>query len=191
MDGLSPKQHCAISWLVLLLLSLFLVIFVLIPWYQKMAEYGDTIESWEGSLRRFQSKLSERPALEAALNDSQYETKIRTYYLKGNTDALAGAELQQQVKEAIEKTNGQLVSTQLLMSAQSQTKVPRVTVKVRMRGDTNDLMTVLYELESGKPFLFVEEMSARGSKGNASNRKEILDINLTLNGFMSNRQVEP
>ncbi|PLY14743.1 MAG: hypothetical protein C0631_09465 [Sedimenticola sp.] len=190
MIGPSSRQHCMISWGILILLIVFMVLLVLFPWYKQLASYDESIESREQSIQRFQEKLRQRPALEAALSDPGYESKVRTFYLREGTDALAGAELQQRIKTAIEKTNGNLVSTQLLTSAGQQASVPKVTVKLRMRGDTSDLLNVVHELESSKPLLFVEDLSARGSKSNAGNRQEILDINLTLSGFMYKRQAE-
>ncbi len=184
MSGLSPGRHCLLSWSLLLLVLLLLFLLVVLPWQRQNATYDQTLHDWQVRLQQFREKMEDRAALEAQLNDPGYDASVRTDYLRGSTPALAGAELQQKIKTMVEATGGQLLSTQLVLPSGEEARVPKVSVKVRMIGDTADLLKTLYAVESSRPILFVEDVAVRSARKRPSELSEMLNINLTVVGYM-------
>ncbi|WP_051302553.1 type II secretion system protein GspM [Sedimenticola selenatireducens] len=184
MSGLSPGRHCLLSWSLLLLVLLLLFLLVVLPWQRQNATYDETLRDWQVRLQQFREKTEDRAALEAQLNDPGHDASVRTDYLRGSTPALTGAELQQKIKTMVEATGGQLLSTQLVLPSGEEARVPKVSVKVRMIGDTADLLKTLYAIESSRPILFVEDVAVRSARKRPSELSEMLNINLTVVGYM-------
>ena len=91
----------------------------------------------------------------AALKQAQ---PTSDYYLKSTKRALASAELQRYVKETVDDSGGQLVSSQV-MSSKPEEGFASVAVKVHMRSSIEGLQEVLYRLEAGRPVMFIDDLS--------------------------------
>ena len=77
-----------------------------------------------------------------------------------DTAALASADLQTRIKDTVNRAGGELISTQVIPERQEE-RFTRVAVKLRMTGSTQVLRDVLHSIESGAPFLFVENLNIR------------------------------
>ncbi|HMB60467.1 MAG TPA: type II secretion system protein GspM, partial [Xanthomonadales bacterium] len=94
----------------------------------------------------------------------------------------------------------QMVSTQADDSCQIVSRQPvrareverfeKVTVNVRMRCDIEDLMKVLYSLESGVPMIIIEELTVikprarRRTRNQESTPVQELDIRFNMSGYL-------
>ena len=111
------------------------------------------------------------------------------YFNTQGTSALASAEMQEFIKQAIVEAGGQLSSTQVLPPTQKD-KFNRITVSVRMTGNIEVLRAVLYKLETSTPLIVIEQMDIRPMRS-VRNRvtRQIepsngLNINFQAIGFM-------
>ena len=186
MSASVSSRHCMLAWSILLLLLLFVAGAVLLPWWNQMTDLEVGTSRNLDLLHKHQSLLADRPALEARLNDPRSQARMNSDYLKGRTGALAAAELQQQIKGIVGTARGQLVSTQTLPVEESS-PTSKITVRVRMRTDTDAMLKVLHSLESGKPLLFVENLTIRRYQRRRKQQGNQLDVNFDLSGYM--RQV--
>ena len=80
--------------------------------------------------------------------------------LSRDTAALASADLQTLIKEAVNSVGGELISTQVIPERKEE-QFTRVAVKLRMTGSTQMLRDVLHSFESNRPLLFVENLNIR------------------------------
>jgi general secretion pathway protein M len=81
-------------------------------------------------------------------------------FIGGQTMTVAGAELLQRVSGAIARVGGRVLSSQVdLHSAQS--KPGFISVIVNCELDQPGLQHVLYDLEAGMPFLFVDHLEVQ------------------------------
>jgi len=122
--------------------------------------YTDEIEKLSDQLERYRSLAETLPAFEARLARIENDPALGSYYLPGQTDNLAAAELQNQLKQMVEGSGGTLVSSQLLPSA-DKGEVHAVSVSLRLNCSTDELFDILYKIESARPLLFVDTLSVR------------------------------
>ncbi len=150
---------------VVLLLAVLMVsyLFIVPP---LMANYSDTRNAVDQSttmLTRYQSLAVKRPALELQIEELKGRRTSREIYLAGATDALAAAELQNRVKSIIENQSGSLRSIQPVPGTDDGA-FQRVMIRVQMSAAIGAVYRILYDLESAKPFLFIDNMEIGNRK---------------------------
>ena len=187
IEKLNPQQRrlLALAILVLALGAVFSV--SVLPVLLANQHYQETIASLENRLQQLQRA--------AAIGDTlqpQYEQLKRwhssdAHYLKSNSAALAAAELQRLVKRIIVAKNAEVVSTQILTTRQEE-GFDRVALKVRIRGELENIVQAFHVLETGEPFVFLENVSVRASRGRRVRGQvatlQTLDIDMELIGYM-------
>ncbi|MGR9053918.1 MAG: type II secretion system protein GspM, partial [Gammaproteobacteria bacterium] len=107
-----------------------------------------------------------------------------------STAALASADLQQVIKNAIASAGGRLTSTQVLPS-KTEGEFTLIAVKVRMSCDIEALRTVLHRIETAVPLLVIDELDIRPERGRR-NRKtrqiepsNSMNVSFQVSSFMS------
>ena len=187
IEKLDRKQRRLLA-LAILLLALALVFSItVLPVLLANQHYRDTIAGLEGRLQQLQRA--------AAIGDTlqpQYEQLKRwktsdAQYLKSNSAALAAAELQRLVKRIIVSKNAEVVSTQILTTRQEE-GFDRVALKVRIRGELENIIQAFYVIETGEPFVFMDNVSVRASRGRRVRGQaptlQTLYIDMELIGYM-------
>ena len=152
-----------------LLAAYGLVIAPVIAAYQEVSR---EIEESQQLLQGYRSLASQSPELSGRLSDLEQQAAKVGGYLKGSSDALAAAELQDHARAVIEGAGGNLRSTQILPASVVHLKVPvrRATLRIQLGVDIKGLQKVLYQLETAQPYLFVDQLTVqqqrirRGSK---------------------------
>ena len=81
--------------------------------------------------------------------------------LEGATVTVGGANLLQRVAASVTKFGGNIVSTQVDLQG-PQAKDGFVNVSVNCEVEQPALQQLLYDLESGMPFLFVDQLAVQG-----------------------------
>jgi general secretion pathway protein M len=85
-------------------------------------------------------------------------------FLEGQTVTIAGAALMQRVVGAVRKVGGNVLSSQVAIEG-SQAKTGLVSVVLSCEVGQPELQQLLYDLEAGMPFLFVDQMVAQSPQG--------------------------
>ena len=78
-------------------------------------------------------------------------------FLEGRTVTVAGAALQQRVVAAVKDAGGNVVSSQVDLQG-SQAKQGYVSLSANCEVSQSALQQLLYDLESGMPFLFIDQL---------------------------------
>jgi general secretion pathway protein M len=78
-------------------------------------------------------------------------------FLEGATVTIAGAALLQRVAGAVTKFGGNVLSTQLDLQG-TQSKTGFLSMIASCEVDQSELQKLLYDLEAGMPFLFVDQL---------------------------------
>ena len=107
---------------------------------QDIAEHDDDLRRQYGELRRAQSS--------------------RGYFLKGDSEAVASADLQRIIKSIAAAHGTQLLSTQIL-PAGNENELTRISLRVRVQGPLTGVVESLYALESNSVLLFLDNLSLR------------------------------
>lgn len=79
-------------------------------------------------------------------------------YLEGATVTIAGATLLQRVAGSVMKFGGNVLSTQLDVPATTSAKAGFISMIASCEIEQPQLQQVLYDLEAGMPFLFIDQL---------------------------------
>lgn len=147
------------------LTALLLLVLVLFGTYLTLVEplvvdydaIDREIDEAQDQVAHFERLAAMRPAVEQQLQQVDPEQSAQGHYLSGGTDALAAAGLQDRINALVADNGGTLRSTQPMPGVEEQ-GFRRITLKVQLTATTEELFDTLYELESGAPILFVEDL---------------------------------
>jgi general secretion pathway protein M len=81
-------------------------------------------------------------------------------FLEGETVTLAGAALLQRVAGAATRANGNILSSQVDVN-EAQQKAGLISMVASLELAQPDLQKLLYDLEAGMPYLFVDQLSVQ------------------------------
>ena len=159
LSRLTPAQSRALA-LALLVAAVALVLGLLLaPVVLLHRHYDDAIELWTARLETYRRVAAQAPELRLAL-DAMRAKDGRRFFLKNTATNLAGAELQELVKGAIESGGGRITT--------SQSPAPRedgafrqVVASVQFFATVPNLQRILHAIETREPYLVVENITVR------------------------------
>jgi general secretion pathway protein M len=174
--------------LAILVLALGVVFSVtLLPVLLANRHYQETIAAMENRLQQLQRAVAIGDTLKPQYEQLKRRHTSDAHYLKSSSAALAAAELQRLVKRIVVAKNAEVVSTQILTTRQEE-GFDRVSLKVRMRGQLESIVQAIYAIETGDPFIFLDNVSVRASRGRRIRGKmpilQNMDIDMDLIGYM-------
>jgi len=102
-------------------------------------------------------------------------------YLEGATVTVAGANLLQRVAGAVVKLGGNVLSTQLDVQG-TASRSGRLSMIASCEIEQSQLQKLLYELEAGMPFLFVDQLVVQTPLNNSEAEDGKLRILLAVSG---------
>lgn len=160
-----------------------------LPLWQRHQQVELQIGQAEELIERFAQARDKKAAFETRIAELRSRQSQSGVFVAGETDAVAGADLQQRVKAAVDGAGGQLKSTQIL-PPQSVEGFERVGVRVAMVGTIESLFQLLYDLESGRPYLLVDNLDVkarrtRRRKNDTAEAAVSLTVRFDLYGYLS------
>ncbi|MDA9489230.1 type II secretion system protein GspM [Bradyrhizobium sp. CCBAU 11361] len=108
-------------------------------------------------------------------------------FLEGKTVTLAGAALVQRVVGAVTKTGGNVLSTEVELQG-NHSKAGFISVVTSCEIEQPALQQLLYDLEAGLPFLFVEQLLVETFLTVTTTPPGKLRISLTVSGQWQERK---
>jgi Type II secretion system (T2SS), protein M subtype b len=159
---------------------------LLVPLLLLHQHYDDTIVELTDRLDRYRRVAAQAPEYRKAL-DAMRDKDGRRFFLKNTAPNLAGAELQEQVRNAIESNGGRITTSQN-QGPKDDGRFRQITVTVQFFASTPALQKILYAIESQPPYLSVENMTLRplnafrGFKPATGQEPEI-NVQLDVAGF--------
>lgn len=106
-------------------------------------------------------------------------------FLEGATGALAANALQQRVAGLVEEIGGKLSSIAVEPPSDEPDARARVVVQASADMDTAALQQLLFRLETGAPFLFVQQLTVQRvtEEASAGDRPQMLHVDLRIAGY--------
>lgn len=151
------------------------------PFFEAHRRYDETIARLQRSLEQERAVAQGELRIRQVLEERKRLDVAQRHYLAERSVALASAELQGLVKNAVAQGRGELISMQVV-SAPKQDALREVTLRVRMRGDAGALQRMLHALEGGLPILFVNQLSIDAAAGGE------LAVGFDVSGHMRERR---
>ena len=168
----------ALLFVVLVLLMRFAVQ----PMVAAYAGVGDDVAASQDALLRYQRIIAELPALKAASSRIRRDRPLAPFLLAGSNPSLAVANLQQRLQDVAGQHNATVVSIRV-MDPTSEGPLQRVGLQAHLKAGTQALRDILFELETGRPYLFVESLTIHPARSRRGSVADGLDIRLTLAGM--------
>ena len=158
--GKLPPPRQRMLAVALLVVAVVLVLAVLLgPLVLLHKHYDDTIAELTDRIERYRRVAAQAPEYRKALEVIR-EKNGRRFFLKNNAANLAGAELQEQVRTAIE-TNGGRITTSQNQGPKDDGRFRQIVVTVQFFASTPALQKILYAIEAQPPYLTIESMTLR------------------------------
>ena len=156
---LKPEQSRALA-LALLFIAIFLgLVILLAPFLLLHRHYNEAIDSAQERLDRYRNISAQGPALQKAL-DALREKQGRRFFLKNTAANLAGAELQDLVRAAVENNGGRITTAQIA-TARDDGRFRQIGVNLQLFATTANLQKILYTIETQQPYMLIENLTVR------------------------------
>ncbi|ASF45193.1 type II secretion system protein GspM [Methylovulum psychrotolerans] len=153
---------------------------VLIPLVGQSLDLHDKKEGLLFKLEQYQRILAKKDAVIASMESLKVQHDEQGYFNSQQTDALASAEMQDFIKKSIVDAGGQLSSTQAI-PVSLKGGFSRITVRVRMTGNSEVLRAVLYKIETSTPLIVVDQIDIRPMRGRRSMTSHKIEPSNDLN----------
>jgi general secretion pathway protein M len=148
---IGPRQALAVVVYVGVVIVLFVIsLFLIADLRDKAAELA--------AVQMRLAQLSERSQQGSSASIGSNPGVNGSPFLDGQTITVAGAALQQRVQEAVAKADGALMSSQVELDG-PDAKNGFVGLTASMEVSQAAVQTILYDIEAGVPYLFVDKVS--------------------------------
>jgi len=191
---LSPGRQRAVAFAIFIALVAVVLGAVLGPVMVLHRHYDEAIADTSSRIDRLRRVAAQAPALRRGL-EAMKERDGRRFFLKNTAPNLAGAELQEVVKAAIESNSGRITTSQNT-SAREDGRFKQIGVNVQFFATTPALQKILNVLESQQPYLLVDNITVRplnafrGFKPGAGQEPEV-NVQLDVSAFAYAEPVKP
>jgi hypothetical protein len=148
----------------LALLILFAAVFVglallLSPFLLLHRHYNVAIESAQDRLDTYRRIAAQAPELQKSLEMLRAK-QGRRFFLKNTAANLAGAELQELVRGAVENNGGRITTVQI-SSPRDDGRFRLIGLNLQLFATTANLQKILYAIETQQPYMTVDNLTVR------------------------------
>lgn len=155
----SPRSSRALA-VALLVIAVLLALAVLIgPVLLLHHHYDVAIAGMRDHLDRYRRVAGQAPETKKALEALRAKNG-RRFFLKNTAPNLAGAELQDIVRAAIENNGGRITTVQII-APKEDGRFRQIGVNVQLFASTPNLQKILYAIETQQPYLIVDGLTIR------------------------------
>jgi hypothetical protein len=156
---MTPGQQRGTALAILVALVVAVLAVLLLPVLMLHRHYDDAIADTTDRVERMRRVAAQAPELRHAL-DLMKARDGRRFFLKNMAPNLAGAELQEMVKAAVENNGGRITTSQNT-SARDDGRFKQIGVNVQFFATTPALQKILAALESQQPYAIVDNITVR------------------------------
>ena len=178
MDSRKMQRWLALGLLIAVVLIVSMILIV--PLFSKGLALYESKNNLIFRLQQYERILATKNAVIASMAKIKQQHEQEGYFNSQETDALASAEMQAFIKKTIVDAGGQLSSTQAL-PVSNKDKFSRITVKVRMTGNSQELRAVLYKIETSTPLIIIDQIDIRPMRGAMNNTTRQIESSNELN----------
>ncbi len=178
MDNKQMQRWLAVGLLAVLILLVGLL--VILPVVSKGLELNEEKNNLVFKLQQYERIMARKDAVVESMEAIKGQYQERGLLNRQGTAALASAEVQEAIKQAIVEAGGQLSSTQALPVI-DKNEFSRITVSVRMTGNSEVLRAVLYKIETSTPLIVINQIDIRPMRGVRNKTTRQIDPSNELN----------
>jgi len=188
---LTTKQSRNLAITLFVLMVLFLCWFFIAPQWADARMYTSKAEDLQFKLAKYQQAIRNEPQLKKEQLDTTQQLNSAQLFYTGMASGVAAAKVQTTIRKTVEKANGNVISTQILMEKKGEDFI-KITISLRLSGSDRVLQTLLYELETLRPLLTVEKVVISSKR--RPNKQNImttpLNIILEISSYLAREEIE-
>jgi general secretion pathway protein M len=179
--------------ILLLVIAAILVYLLLFHWFFiKHIDFASELRDLKEQLGRFEAVAAQREPMEARLKEIREGREDSSLFLAEADFNEAAAAMSDRLNRMVQtqaEDDCQIVSRQPVRP-RAQERYERVTVNVRMRCQAEDMLKILYRLESATPMVMVDDLNVikprarRRTRGNQEEVDTTLDIRFNMSGYL-------
>ncbi|MBS3742862.1 MAG: hypothetical protein KGY48_00775 [Wenzhouxiangellaceae bacterium] len=190
-----PQQSRPLA-IALLVVAAVLVYFLFFHWFvMRHFQLGGEIDRLEDRIARYKGTVELAGPMRERLNELRASQMDSALFLDGEDANIATAELIRMLRDWVERSAGDAELCNITNTSPRRYSDPErfrsVRVNVRMQCPLDDFMRILYEMETGVPLVFVDNMminqrltpDQRGRRGSAPYGQ--LDIRFEMYGYLN------
>ena len=159
MTNLTPKQSKLAAFALLALAIALAISAVALPLWLLNQRYDAAVEDAATRLERYSRVVGMRDGLQKKAAQVA-GLEANHHFLKSASPALAAAELQEQATIILDQNGGKLNSIQILPH-KDDGAYRQVSVNLQLTAPLSAIKSMLYALESVRPYLFVDNFAIR------------------------------
>jgi general secretion pathway protein M len=160
LSSLSPRQSRTLAGIILLLLLSAILVLVIYPVWAMNKAYDARISDTLFQIQRYKRIAAQDEQYQLEFSSIKRSQQTDQRYLQSKTDSLANAELQRRIKQVVAAGQGEIISTQTVQISEEDV-LNKVAIRVRMKSTLESLKTILYQIETQKPYLFIDNITLR------------------------------
>jgi general secretion pathway protein M len=141
-------------------------------------DQADAVTAVQQSLASLEGNSGPDPAVRVADGDPQ---SAGSPFLEGRTITVAGAALQQRIDAAAAKAGGGVVSSQIDLDG-PEAKQGFVSLTANIEVAQPGLQQLLYDLEAGMPYLFIDTLVVQAPQGFRESQDARMRVVLGVSG---------
>ena len=154
-----PRDRRVFAIAIALLFAVVIAAAILVPVVMLHRHYDENLGRMTRLFKSQSALNASRPELARAL-EALRAGNTRKLFLRGATPALAAAELQDQVKQAIESVGGKVALVQGI-APKDDGAYRIVAAQFHLNVSNSNLRRVLHALETREPYFFVDNLTVR------------------------------
>lgn len=155
----SPRSNRALAVLLLIVAVVLALALLITPVLLLHRHYDVAIGGMRDHLDRYRRVAAQAPETKKAL-DALRAKNGRRFFLKNTAPNLAGAELQDIVRAAIENNGGRITTVQII-APKEDGRFRQIGVNVQLFATTPNLQKILYAIETQQPYLIIDGLTIR------------------------------
>lgn len=179
--------------ILIFVIAVLLVYVICFHWFiLRHLDYNEEIGELTSQLARFQRVASQKEMVESQLKSLQGRRSESNLFLEESDFNEAAAGMSERLNQMVSTQadeSCQIVSRQPVRAREVE-KFEKVTVNVRMRCSIEDLMGLLYSLETGVPMIIADEVTVikprarRRVDDKAPSDSAALDVRFNMSGYL-------
>jgi hypothetical protein len=160
---LKPEQSRALAVALLFVAVLLGLVLLLAPFLLLHRHYNDAIEAAQDRLDRYRRISAQAPELAKAV-EAMRARQGRRFLLKNTAANLAGAELQELVRAAVENNGGRITTVQIT-TPREDGRFRQIGLNLQLFANTPNLQKILYAIETQQPYMVIDNLTVRPLNG--------------------------
>lgn len=150
----SPQTQRVLALLVLLIVVLAVTALIAFPVYKLHERYDAALETLQFRLSKLRSVAAQKAEIQSGLTAVKAENAGR-FFLRSSAPNLAGSELQDLLRAAVEKGGARLTSVQVA-APKEEGRYRQIALNVQLICNVTTLQKTLHALETSLPYVFVD-----------------------------------